>query len=596
MNIFAPHAVDGYKLGHAQQDAAGLTLKYSNLTPRSNRLFKAPKGYDGKLVVFGPQGAFRELVEMWDATFFSQPKEKAIARYKRRVDLYLGEGVIDVGRMEALHDLGYLPLQLKTLDEGSRVPMQVPILTLRNTLPEFAWLVNYFETALSAMVWKSCTNAEVAYQYKRLLTSYAEKTGSPLELVQFQGHDFSARGMSGIEDAARTGASHLTSFSGTDTVAALDYVEDYYVASADIELVGVSVPATEHAVSSINILAREKRLEVDLADHPETLADNMDFRLTAETEFLKDLITVNHPSGIVSYVADTYDYWGVLTRIVPALKETILARDGKLVIRPDSGDPVDIVCGTAKIVDLSEGSIRPESYEEAQSWAEDILREQAHNECEHGQIGPDSVEGFFSFEGKIYHAVLELEYNRHDKQYYYIDGAELINFEEAELTAEQKGSIQVLWETFGGTITETGHKLLDSHIGLIYGDSITLERAEAILAGLEAKGFASGNVVFGVGSFTYQYCTRDTFGMAMKATGAVVNGEFIEVYKDPKTGASKKSAKGLLYVGKDETTGNFYLEDQVDWTREMEGELRVRFANGTFYNQTTLEEVRARLK
>lgn len=573
MNIFGPHAVDGYKLGHGQQDAEDLTLKYSNMTPRSNRLFNSVAGYDGKMVVFGIQGAWSEIVEMWNNSFFSQPKAKVMARYKRRIDGYLGPDVISYEAMAALHDLGYLPLSLKTLPEGSRVKMKVPIFTLKNTHPAFGWCVNYFETILSNMTWQSCVNATVAHEYKRLLTEYAVKTGSPVEGVQFQAHDFSARGMAGMEAATRSGAAHLTSFVGTDTVTAIDYLEDYYEADSDKEMIGVSVPATEHAVSSINILVRQRALRKTM----DPSFTDEEVRLEAEMAFLKDLITKNHPAGFVSYVADTYDYWSVLTGVLPALKETIMARDGKLVIRPDSGDPVKIVCGMlpvagddGKAIDFEDEDV---AYEYVEKYAYALKRR-----------NPDCI--------KIGGVFYELELHFDSEGYHTGSSIDLDVVYPYEVVA---GSIRTLWKTFGGTITETGHKLLDSHIGLIYGDSITLARAETILRRLEESGFASGNVVFGVGSYTYQYNTRDTFGTAMKATAAIVKEEFIEVYKDPKTSdGTKKSAKGWLRVEKD-VKGDYILVDQVTAAGEEEGYLTETWRDGMFVSRTTLSEVRARL-
>lgn len=540
MNIFGPHGTDGYKLGHGLQDPQGITLKYSNLTPRSDRLFKAIQGFDHKVVVFGVQGGWQEIVEIWDKSFFNQPKDKAIERYKRRVDNYLGPDVIPVDKMERLHDLGYLPLSLRTIDEGARIGMKVPVLTLESTNADFSWLTNYLETIVSNTLWKSMTNATIAYEYKRLLTKYAKLTGSDLDLVQFQAHDFSARGMSGPEDAARSGAAHMAAgHSGTDTVSAIDYLEDYYGADSDKELVGVSVPATEHAVSSSNILVRQRGI---LAD-PELDETEESSRVLAETMFLYDLITKTHPTGIVSYVADTYDYWKVLTEILPSymVKQAVMKREGKLVIRPDSGDPVKIICG---------------------------LTESQYRRTRDGVAYP--LEAW--------------------------DGAAFIGGYDPIPEHVIKGSIEVLWEIFGGTITETGHKLLDSHIGLIYGDSITLERAEKILQRLAEAGFASGNVVFGVGSYTYQMNSRDTFGTAMKATYVEINGEGIEIYKDPATGDKlKKSAKGLLRVVLED--GEYVLYDQQ--TKEQaygeDNELKERWRDGKWITRTTLQEVRARL-
>jgi nicotinamide phosphoribosyltransferase len=152
-----------------------------------------------------------------------------------------------------------------------------------------------------------------------------------------------------------------------------------------------------------------------------------------------------------------------------------------------------------------------------------------------------------------------------------------------------------LWEVFGGSETAKGYKLLDPHVGLIYGDSITIERAMAICAGLKAKGFASTNVVFGVGSYTYQYVTRDTDGYAVKATFAKIAGEDREIFKAPKTGdGTKNSAKGLVAVYKD-THGEYYLKDQVSWHEVNHCEFVTVFENGKLSNEVTLAEVRARL-
>jgi nicotinamide phosphoribosyltransferase len=154
-----------------------------------------------------------------------------------------------------------------------------------------------------------------------------------------------------------------------------------------------------------------------------------------------------------------------------------------------------------------------------------------------------------------------------------------------------------MWETFGGTITEKGYKLLDGHIGLIYGDSITTERQLAILEGLKQKGFASYNVVLGIGSYTYEYVTRDTFGFAMKATYGEVNGVGRDIFKSPKTDdGTKKSAKGLMQVYRDQATGRLALKDQCTWAEEGQGELKTVFKDGKLVVDWTLGEIRERMR
>jgi nicotinamide phosphoribosyltransferase len=512
MKLRAATALDGYKVKHGMMYANGTESVYSNFTPRSNKIYlrNATKFYDGKMIFIGVQGAMQEVQELWDDSFFKMPKAKAVGRFSKRMAAYLGGAPQAVAALEELHDLGFLPLSVKALREGSVVPMGIPVMTVTNTVPAFFWLVNYLESLLSDLLWKPSTNATIAAEYKAICKHYAELTGTDDFTVSIQCHDFSMRGMSGPEDAARSGFAHLTQFIGTDTLPAMDYAEDYY--GMEDEFIAMSVAATEHAVATSNILRIEDVLS-------RTLADNrLDLRLQAEKLFMLDLITQKFPTGIISYVADSFDFWSVLTDILPTIKSTIMARQanglepGKLVIRPDSGDPVLVVCGD-----------------------------------------PDAV----------------------------VD------------SAEYKGAVEVLWEIFGGTTTDKGYKLLDNHIGLIYGDSITTKRAEEILSRLEEKGFASGNIVFGVGSYTYQCNTRDTFGFAMKATHTIVNGVAIDVFKEPKTDSGKKSHKGLLRV--DMSNGEYVVKGNCSTEEEVGGLLEPLWKDGEFLSRTTLTEIRNRL-
>jgi nicotinamide phosphoribosyltransferase len=580
MKLFAPTQTDGYKLGHGDMYADGTTKVYSNLTPRTDKIYRrgCTRFYDGSLVFFGGQAAIKEIVELWDESFFDHPWAKVSKRYKRRVDAYLGEGVVSLDRLKALHKLGYLPLEIKTLDEGLKVPMGIPVITITNTVDEHFWLVNYLETVLSDLTWKTSTNATIAAEYKAILKHYAKLTGTDDFTVSIQAHDFSCRGMSGPEDAARSGMAHLTQFVGTDTLSSMDAIEDYYGCEG---LLATSVPATEHAVATNNILSIEQRLIKN--------GVGGDTRLLAETEFMKDLITRKFPRGIISYVADSFDFWSVLTKILPTLKDVITSREddvnglAKLVIRPDSGDPVEVICG--KVVHQLKHEVTGQS-----EW-EDVVSSFGYDIAQDAFNG-DELEFFVrDIEGVVLR-VKGYAYEEYDSTMHFgFDYVELAN-----QTAEEKGAIETLWEIFGGEENEQGYKVLDRHIGLIYGDSITTKRCEEILHRLAEKGFQSGNVVFGVGSYTYQCNTRDTFGFAVKATYSVVNGQPVNIFKDPKTDSKKKSAKGLLFVGKD-SDDELVLVDEVSPALEADKEnhLTTRFKDGEFFNQTTLDEIRERL-
>jgi nicotinamide phosphoribosyltransferase len=475
---------DGYKVDHKRQYPDGTTLVYSNWTPRKSRI----DGID-EVVFFGLQYFLKKyIIQDFDLHFFKQPKEEVVKKYARRINNYLGENQVGTKHIEDLHDLGYIPMVFKALPEGVSVPIRVPMFTMYNTIPEFFWLTNYFETLLSAVIWLPCNSATIAKEYRKVLDKYASVTSSMPEFVDWQGHDFSMRGMGGIEAAVTSAAGHLLSFTGSDTIPAIDFFEEYYNANSDAELIAGSVAATEHSVMCMGTTE-------------------------GEYETFKRLICEVYPKGIVSIVSDTWDLWKVLTDYLPRLKDEIVSREGKVVVRPDSGDPVDIICGNPN--------------------------------------------------GKT--------------------------------EQEKKGVIELLWDVFGGTVNAKGFKELVPQIGAIYGDSITVARATAICERLKAKGFASTNVVLGIGSFTYQYNTRDTFGFAMKATYGEVKGEGRAIFKDPITDdGTKKSAKGLMKI--ELVDGQYTLIDQVSWKEEQKGELKEVFRDGKLLINLSLSEIRSQVK
>ncbi len=558
--------VDFYKPSHFFMYPEGMTKLYSNLTPRKSRL----KGID-QVVVFGIQHFTLEyLIKQFNDNFFKRDKKEVIEEYSKHVKQST------YSHIEALHDLQYLPIEIKALSEGSLCPIGVPMLTITNTHPNFGWLVNYLETLISCMMWQPITSATIAYEYKKILDKYAKETTGTTEGVQWQGHDFSMRGMSSVESVVLSGMGHLLSFTGTDTIPAIYQLESSYKATG---LIGASVPATEHSVMCMGTK-------------------------DGEIESFKRLLDL-YPTGILSVVSDTWDLWKVCIEYLPALKEQILARNGKLVIRPDSGDPVDIICGESnKYNDISEYFPKGEVLAE---YFEDYLLEEVREDTPHGECGVDEHTSLYKVGDKYYKATIHnISWNRYDKQYYFIDMYEKakITIEEQILKPSDIGVVELLWNVFGGTTNDQGFKVLDSHIGAIYGDSITLERATAICERLKAKGFTSTNIVLGIGSFTYQYNTRDTFGFAMKATYGEVtfkelSGETIEcreIFKDPITDdGTKKSKKGLLYVQKNETNGELECFDQVSWQIEGTGELKTVFLNGQLIKETTLDEIRNRL-
>ena len=455
-------SVDGYKIGHKDMYPEGTTFIQSNLVARKNE----SDDMDG-VIWFGIDKYIKELIISWNSFFRLEEQDFArlMRAYESYVEDYLGDKP-DTTHLEQLHEYGKLPLKFKTLPEGTKVPFGTPLVKIENTEPWAYWLVSYIETSLLAEVWPMTTAATKAFRFKRLFVKYLKETDQDnIVFADYQGHDFSLRGMEGIEGGTMTGMGHLTSFKGTDTTPSLIDIATFY-STKDCRDYGVSVYATEHSVMSAG--TKEGELET-----------------------YRRLLT-KYDGKVLSIVSDTWDIWNVLTNILPELKDLILNREGKLVIRPDSGNPLDIIFGTKR------------------------------------------------------------EYDENS-------------------TPEEIGVLRLLEKEFGSTTNSQGYKVLNDKVGLIYGDQMNYENISAILERMKEYGYATSNIVFGIGATTYQRINRDTYGFAMKATFAIIDGKEVPINKDPVTGNGfKKSAKGLLAVDKDLNKVEFdNMEDYLAFDNQL---------------------------
>jgi nicotinamide phosphoribosyltransferase len=560
--MFRPNPLgltDGYKIGHQAMLAPGTEYLYGTWIPRS--LKHAPEGVE-KILSAEQQLAWMWLHDEFEEGFFKQPIEVA-QKFGRDMSKYLNLP-FNGKHFEDLHELGYLPIRVKALPEGIETKPNIPHQTFINTVKGFAWLTLYLETPVSGLSWKGSTNATIAMQYRRNATKWVMKTDSDNAwFIDYACHDFAARGLDPFTTIA-SGLAHAMSFIGSDTLIVIDAARYFYGIPED-EVCIASVNASEHSVTCTGIFYYRNMLESGLGQHlideyysynikaTTSTKEEPDFMAIAEWANLREWLKI-FPTGILSVVSDTFDLFRVITEILPRLKAQIMARDGKLVIRPDSGDPVDITCGL--------------------------------NTRENVEF---RTEGF------------GIHYAESDSE-----GKTISDWKRTS-TSEVKGVIELLWDIFGGTVSKEGYKVLDPHIGAIYGDSINLKRQVNIYKRLASKGFASTNIVLGVGSYTYQLNTRDTFGFAAKASWFQANGNPYDIYKDPATDdGTKKSLRGfcqvfnnrpdalpyeLKYDGKDQ------IEVNTQCTKEQEegGLLEVIYENGKFYNQVTLTTIRERI-
>jgi nicotinamide phosphoribosyltransferase len=454
MNTLALLLSDTYKQCHDRMYPKGLTKLVSYWVPRKSMLET-----QDKMVFFGLNAFIQQyLVEYFHDNFFGLSEKEILSLYTDNMNIQIGEGNYDTDKIIKLHRLGYLPLEIRALPEGALVPMGVPCIEISNTHDDFAWLVQWIECILQVELWKPCCHATIGYMYRQIADYWYNKTVDGLSSAMACA-DFGMRGMSCMEEAIRCSASWLLSFNKTSTIPAINYIDKYYNANCKENGIGLRAVSTEHSVMGANYA-----IDGD------------------EITFVKKLLNELYPNTSFSMVSDTYDYWNMVNNILPQCKEDIMKHNGKLLVRPDSGNIVDISVKT----------------------------------------------------------------------------------------------VQSLWDNFGGTINSKGYKVLDPHIGVIYGDGCTLTNVADIWSELEKLGFAANNIFYGVGAFCFSAVvengkliamTRDTFGIAMKATYGVIDGKEVQIYKDPKTDTNKlkKSHKGCCIVkGNVIKTGNGQLV--VDYT------------------------------
>ena len=328
--------IDYYKAVHAEMLPQKMTKSVSYFTPRMSRIER----WD-KVVMFGLQGLIKTyLIDYFNKEFFERPFEEVIAEYKRVLDHTLGQKVYGIEKIEKLHRLGYLPIEIVALPEGTRVPVHVPMFGITNTHPDFAWLPQALESLISAESWHPMLAATVGCTYREIVNRYYALTcDDTIDRAKALGA-FDFRGEECTESAVKAGAGWCLSFLNTATVPVIPYLEQMYGCDCTKEPVAFGSPSTEHAVMCSNFA-----VDGD------------------EITLLRRLLTEIYPNTSFSVVLDSYDYWNVIDTILPQLKEEIMAHNGCMLMRGDSGDCVEVVTRTVfKLWDEFGGTVNSKGY------------------------------------------------------------------------------------------------------------------------------------------------------------------------------------------------------------------------------------------
>lgn len=319
MNDISPMLMcDFYKTTHPQQFPKGTTKLVSYFTPRKSRLNSADK-----VVVFGFQGFCKEILIDFFGKWFETPENEALSAISHVLDNSIGKQAYDVEKMRELHQLGYLPIEISALPEGTKCPMHVPFMRMENTHDDFAWVPQFLESLISAETWHPMICATVGMLYRNIVNKYYDKTcDDNLERCRALG-DFSFRGQESFFSAIKSSAAWCLSFVNTATVPTIPYLEKNYNCDCSKDKVGYGAISTEHSVMCSNAA-----VDGD------------------EITMLRRLLTELYPDSSFSVVSDSYDYWNLVDNILPKLYNEIMNHNGTILIRGDSGNPVDIVTET----------------------------------------------------------------------------------------------------------------------------------------------------------------------------------------------------------------------------------------------------------
>lgn len=582
---------DFYKLCHMMQFRDEITGFVSYLVPRGNRT-KTFKGW----TIFGIQKFCKDLKREFNTNFFTRPWGDIVEEVDHVLSKGLGYNqeliVATLRKIKKLYDVGYLPITIKALPEGTEVPIGCPAVEIIATNDDCPWVGQAIESWLSCALWHPSMSATVGKAYAKICKAAYDKTVDKGDYHKAC-CDFSLRGQESYESAVASAAGWLTAMHNSSTVEARDYIESNYLDISELSIGGLT--STEHSVMT------------------------SDFAITGdERETYRRLLTEVYPEVSFAAVCDSYDFWNILTNILPSLREEIEAHEGFFGVRHDSSDPVVALCGYPTI-EITNFELE---YLEEYELTDIILKELSESGILEGE-GEDSK----TYRIKFYDlktnellfdkiVVIEPEYANErgrysDKKYWFVDNYTISEIRDT--TFSDMGMVETMYELFGGTTNSKGYKVMNPKLKAVYGDSITLQRAEKIFERLAEKGFAANNVSLGVGSFSMECIeengelkpfTRDTFSIAIKATAVRItdeegNDKWIPVYKDPKGFSQKKSIKGFAVVLRDEE-GNLTYKDELskeeyaEFLRQKLDQKSVYFSYGVC-SHNRFESVRERV-
>lgn len=449
---------DSYKASMFVQYPPNTEIVYSYIESRG-RKYK-------DLVFFGLQAFIKE--------YLTDPITKEDVDEAEAIWTAHGEPFNREGWDYIVNELGgKLPVRIKAAPEGTVIENRNVLVTIENTDPKCFWLTTYLETALLRAIWYPTTVATNSREIKKVIASFLNETEGNIAALGFKLHDFGARGVSSNESAMIGGMAHLVNFMGSDTIAGVVGARRYYKEP----MAGFSIPAAEH--STITSWGRDREADA----------------------YRNMLNQFGREGSILAVVSDSYDIFNAVENLWGGeLRQEVIDSGATVVVRPDSGDPVEVVTRVVQTLDAK----------------------------------------------------------------------------------------------FGSVTNEKGYRILNN-VRVIQGDGIDIDSVTAILTSLKKNGYSADNVAFGMGGALLQAPQRDDQKFAMKASAALVNGEWIDVYKDPITDQGKTSKKGRLGLIYNCGIGSCSYKTVPEKIADEKGNLlRTVYENGELLVEDTFQDIRQR--
>lgn len=513
-----------------------------------------------KYVLFGLQWMLMRMHIMFQKGFFERDVEDVISEIESTLDTYGAPYSIEYFR--DLHKLGYLPICVKALPEGTLLPENVPMFTVENTVSGYGWLAKYLECGMSSDLRKQVTVATIAHKYNTVIQEYLDKTSVGQDASEHLSN-LSSRTQVGFESGAITGVGFMLSSKLSDNLAGLWGAKSFYMSKESVDDVLVATkPMIDRTVIEVAVasIIKEKSLLGETVDQSE-----------AESLYLKYILTEKYKSGDLAYMADSLNLWDFISKI-QSVSGHLWERDGDFIVACHKGNAIRVLSGY-RILDIDANQSLKGRFQ--------TLEQLKYNT--HMWWSPE-IEAV-KFKGVYYNL---------NPSFY--DNGVVESFAEVEMSREEAvGLVEVLYLSLGGSVNEKGYFELNSKTRVMFTENVSVNCVREILQRLEEKKFSASSVIFGVDDITMNTSVNH-LGVAVKPSHAtlLLDNERVDVIVPQKVSGGSMALSGFI-TAKYGFYGDILVSSNVTRDEMEDSILEDLYVNGVFHNFVDVKSVRQSL-